>query len=245
MDDLRHLQQINLPLSAHDNNSHDRLNPSESETMMGWLREDVASGKLSPEAGAKAFEQLGVPVQLPAERDAGDPKVWKDVFGRLGMPEADNRSAEQQQLDKHFPAAKKEDYIIQYDTPGAPPMDPMQQHNLKQFDQTARAWLSHAGFPREIGNGLVNQIARVVEKTTGMNESQLEAYGQAEFTKLEQAYGKDLDAKLQTAARMIDELDKKTPGLKNLLKTKGIGDNAMVVNMLIDQARRWEIRNRR
>jgi hypothetical protein len=52
----------------------------------------------------------------------------------------------------------------------------------------------------------------VIETTHGMNESQLEAYGQAEFAKLERAYGPELDAKLQLAAKMIHELDTKQPG---------------------------------
>ena len=123
------------------------------------------------------------------------------------------------------------------------PMDAMQKQQLKTFDTSARTWLIHAGFAREHGNALVNAIGRVIEATNGMNESQLEAYGQAEFAKLERAYGSDLDAKLQLAAKMIHELDAKQPGLKQFLKTRGIGDSALVASQLIQQAERWAIRN--
>jgi hypothetical protein len=41
------------------------------------------------------------------------------------------------------------------------------------------------------------------------------------------------------SARMVEALDAKTPGLKILLKSKGIGDNAMVASLLIQQAERY------
>ena len=45
-----------------------------------------------------------------------------------------------------------------------------------------------------------------------------------------------LQEKLQAAAVMIHELDKKQPGLKNLLRSKGIGDNALVARRLLGKA---------
>jgi predicted phage tail protein len=78
-----------------------------------------------------------------------------------------------------------------------------------------------------------------------MNDAQLKAYGHAEFAKLESAYGKDLDARLQSAAKLIDTLEATRPGLKQVLKTHGIGDNALVVSALIQQAERFEIRHKR
>ena len=75
-----------------------------------------------------------------------------------------------------------------------------------------------------------------------MTPEQLESYGEAEFANLEKCCGRELDAKLQQAAVMIDELDQKTPGLKQLLKSKGIGDNALVVAQIIGQAERWRAR---
>jgi hypothetical protein len=38
---------------------------------------------------------------------------------------------------------------------------------------------------------------------------------------------------------MVEALDAKTPGLKILLKSKGIGDNAMVASLLIQQAEQY------
>jgi hypothetical protein len=97
----------------------------------------------------------------------------------------------------------------------------VQKQNLKQLDTTARTWSSSAGFTHEHGNTLTTAVTRVVESTKGINESQLQAYGESEFVKLERAYGSELDSKLQLAGRMIAELDAKQPILKQLLKTLG------------------------
>ena len=43
---------------------------------------------------------------------------------------------------------------------------------------------------------------------------------------------------------MGEALDQKQPGLKNLLRSKGIGDNAMVANLLIQQSVRWHARRK-
>ena len=48
-----------------------------------------------------------------------------------------------------------------------------------------------------------------------------------------------LDEKLRAAAAMIDALDKTQPGLKQLLQSKGIGDNALVVAQIIGQSECW------
>ena len=122
-------------------------------------------------------------------------------------------------------------------------MDAVQQQNLKQFDTTARTWLSTAGFSREHRNALTTAIGRVVRSEQGFNGLAAASLRRSRFAKLEQAYGKDLDAKLQLAAKMIDTLEQ--PGIKALLKPNGIGDSSLVVSALIQQAARWELRNRR
>ena len=147
--------------------------------------------------------------------------------------EPDLRSPEVKQLDAHFPAAKPEEYLIRYDEPGQDlPMTP----GIKQFDTTARTWMSGAGLPREVGNSLVTQISRVAQQTQRMSPDELITYGENEYVKLQQAHGATLEEKLQSAAEMIHALDLKQPGLKNLLRSNGIGDNALVASMLIGHA---------
>jgi len=201
---------------------HTKASVSESEAaqMMGWLKQDLAQGRISPEQAAKAFDQLQA-----TEEQRGP----------------DTRTDEQKALDKQFPLAKESDYVIRYGEPG---QEPTMTSELKQFDTSARAWMSGAGLPRELGNTLVNTIAKVAQTTKAMTLDQLESYGYTKFAKLEKAYGATLEEKLQSAAMMIHALDQKTPGLKNLLKSRGIGDPALVVAQIFGQSERWHARRK-
>jgi hypothetical protein len=112
--------------------------------------------------------------------------------------EPDVRSPELKQLDAHFPAAKPEDFIIRYGGPGE---DVVLTPPLKQFDATARAWMSGAGLPRELGDTLVNPISKVAQHTAAMTQDQLESYGFSEFAKLENAFRATLHEKLVAGGR--------------------------------------------
>lgn len=57
--------------------------------------------------------------------------------------------------------------------------------------------------------------------------------------KLQAAYKDTLEDKLRQASRMVEDLEKKQPDLKNLLKSNGIGDNALVASLLIGQSERY------
>jgi hypothetical protein len=97
---------------------------AEAATMAGWIKEDLASGKMTQAQADKAFDDLGTP---PEQR----------------VTPADVRSDEVRLLDQHFPAARPEDYQIRYADPGQSP-PPMTE--MIQFDQSARTWLSGASF---------------------------------------------------------------------------------------------------
>jgi hypothetical protein len=140
------------------------------------------------------------------------------------------------QLDHHFPAARPEAYLIRWNAPSDDsPLSP----DMQQLDTNARGWLSGAEFSREVGNSLITNIEKVAQHTKAMTSEQLIGYGEAEYVKLQRVYGDTLEEKLNAAGRMIEHLDKKTTGLKNLLQSKGIGDNALVASLLIQQAERY------
>ncbi|HYM89549.1 MAG TPA: hypothetical protein VES92_10600 [Nitrospiraceae bacterium] len=84
----------------------------------------------------------------------------------------------------------------------------------------------------------------MARQTKAMTPDQLESYGLIEYEKLQQVYGDKLEEKLIAAGHMVVALDQKTPGLKNLLRSKGLGDNAMIASMLIGQAERYWARRR-
>lgn len=191
------------------------LSPSQAETMAGWIKADLAAGKLSPEQAAKSFDELNTPSEN----------------------RTDNRTeaAKEQDAAGFAPAAKPEDYIIHHGQEMTP--------ELKQFDTAARTWLHGAAFSKDLGNSLVTTIGRVAQQTAKMNPDQLTTYGQTEYAKLQKTYGESLGEKLQAANRMIHAMEERQPGLKQLLQSKGIGDNAIVASMLIGQAelywKRW------
>lgn len=207
------------PAPLVEPHSHAAISPSQAAQMIEWEKENLAKGTITPEEAAKRFDALGATAEQRAP---------------------DTRSPDVKQLDEHFPPAKESDFIIPYFTPGqAPPVMPKE---LQQFDTSARAWLSGAEFPRDLGNSLITTIAKVAQQTKAMTPEQLESYVLLENEKLDRAYGPALEEKLRAAAVMIHALDQKQPGLKNLLKSKGIGDNALVVAQIIGQSERWHAR---
>lgn len=208
------------PLVEHHSDSG--LSP-EAVKMAGWIREDLAKGKMTQADADKAFDDLGVPADQ-----------------RVTTP--DTRTDEQKLIDQHFPVAQPEEFRIAYANPGqvAPPMT----KELQQFDTTARTWLAGAEFPASLGNSLISAITKTAQATKHLSADQLESYGLVEYAKLERVYGAELEDKLNAAGRLVAQLEKKTPGLKNLLRSKGLGDNAMVAQLLIQQAERYWLRRK-
>ncbi len=115
---------------------------------------------------------------------------------------------------------------------------------LSDFDQSALSWLVGAKFPANIGNSLITTIAKVAQQTKHLSADHLEGYGLLQYERLEQVYGAELEDNLNAAGRMVEQLEKKTPGLKNLLRSKGLGDNAEIASLLIQQAERYWIRRK-
>ena len=198
------------------------LTPAQAAKMSEWTREDLAAGKITQTQADAIFNDLSTPA---------------------GQRAPDTRSAEERQFDAAFPVAQEKDFTIRYYTPGQEP--PVVPPEVKAFDANARGWLGGAGFPRDLGNSLVNAITKTLTHTRAMTADQLEQYGHKEFEKLQKAHGKKLDERLRDTARMLDDLERKTPGLKQLLKSRGIGDNAMVANMLIAHAQIYHARRGR
>ena len=194
---------------------HSVLNAREQVIAVADLKALVKSGTISPEVAAQSFDELGVPPEQRAP---------------------DTRSEAVKLLDTHFPPAKPEEFILHYGQPMTP--------ELKEFDTSARTWLSGAQLDRTLGNTVVNTIARVAKQTERMTPDELEVYGQSEMAKLQTLYGDQVGEKLRAAGRMVEVLDRQHPGLKNLLKSNGIGDNALVAKLLVEQAERWQARRR-
>jgi hypothetical protein len=158
--------------------------------MAGWIKADLAAGKMTQTQADKAFAQLNTPLEQRGP---------------------DTHSDEQKLLDAQFPAAKPEDYIIHYGIPG---QEPEMTKELKAFGTSARTWMSSAGLPRELGNSLVTTIAKVAQQTQRMTADQLETYGYAGVRvgkndreeKLELIFRPQVDAAIAEAVRDIKNI---------------------------------------
>lgn len=196
------------------------ISTSEAASVAQWIKADLAAGKVTPEEAAKAFDEVGLPM------DQRGP---------------DQRSEKQIETDRQFPPAKPHDYLIQYDHLNSDqPIPP----EVQALDAAARTWLSEAGFPREIGNSLVKTIDRVGKETAGMSTAQSELYRMSELKKLQHVHGEHLAERLQAADDMLDAVDQQHPGVIDFLDTHGIGRNALVWNALIQQAAIYHARRK-
>ena len=197
------------------------VSPRYSEQWIQIEKENLAQRTIAQEEATRRFDALGA---TPEQRGP------------------DTRSADVKLLDHHFPVAKPEEFVIRYGAPGqiAPPMTPELQH----FETSARAWLNQAEFPATLGNGLISTIAKVAQQTQHLSADQLESYGLLQYEILERVYGAELEDKLNAAGRMVEVLEKTQPGLKNLLRSKGLGDNAEIASLLMQQAERYWLRRK-
>ena len=186
------------------------VSDSEAATIQGWIKDDLAKGKMTQAQADAVFNELNVP---------------------LDQRGPDTRTDEQKTLDKHFTAAKPEDYIIRYGGPGEDvPMTP----ELKQGDAMLRGWLAAMGFSREQGNAASNIVLKLAQQK--MTPAQVESYTVTENAKLQALYGDTWDERFEPARRMIHAVEATNPGLENFLRANGVGDRAVLVNMLINHA---------
>lgn len=196
------------------------LTGPQAETVARWLKEDVAKGKLSPEAASKAFDQLQTPAADRVDSRTEGEKEW-DAAG--------------------FVPAKPEDYSIRLHAPGE---EPTPQH--VQAGMQIRGYMSEGGLPKPHGDALFKAADETVRLTAGMNEDELAEFGRREYAKLQHLYGDQLEAKLKRAGDMIREIEARKPGLQALLGQRGIGDAARTVSLILDQSERyWARRGQR
>lgn len=195
------------------------ISDAEAAQIARDIREDVAKGKITQTVADARFAELNTPVEQRAP---------------------DTRTAEQKQLDAQFPTAKASDYVLRYYTPGQEP--PVMPKEVKEFDANARGWMVDMGLPRDFGNSLVQIITKSIEHQSTLSPVQRESYKEQENEKLRTLFGGQdkLDAALQPAAVMIDEVEQKRPGLKAFVLAHG--DHAVFIAQLVQAARIYHAR---
>src|SRR5262249_54205456 len=100
--------------------------------------------------------------------------------------------------------------------------------------------MSTAGIPAEIGASLMNEGQRVAERVgyAKMTVEQQSAFAETEKAKLVKLWGDGASAKFALARQLLNELDAKHPGIRDLADRSGITSSAMGVSLLVQQAER-------
>jgi hypothetical protein len=140
-------------------------------------------------------------------------------------------------IDSLFTPAKPHEYQM----PGHGDYDPKQ----RAADMQIRTWLSTAKFPRDIGSSLAAEASRVLQQHAGMNETEKELFKRTEAVKLENLLGSKFGERVALARQLLTELDA-TPqgkGILDWVDQSGLGNSAMVINLVAAQAERLAARS--
>lgn len=144
-------------------------------------------------------------------------------------------------IDKAFPPGKFEEFQL----PSFTEEDGQYTPELQAFDKAARTWLSEGRFTKEIGKYLGEEIDRIATAHHARSDIEKKEWMRHEEQTLRSLYGRDYDRKLELAERLVNELEAKRPGLKELLKVTGASHSAMIVAQLMEQAQRLYDRQQR
>ena len=115
--------------------------------------------------------------------------------------------------------------------------DPLTKEQ-QQFDTLACGSRVDAEFPVSTTKLLSPRFQKVAQQTKAMSPDQPIPRAPS-ASDLNASYRAELEDKLNAARRMVAELDKKTPGLKKLPRSRGLGDNVEIASLSIHQAERY------
>ena len=202
---------------AQPNGGAPELTPHQV-TVMGWLKDDHAKGRMSDAELNTALQQL---------TGKGAEQLTPDT-----------RTPEQQEYDRHFPPAKPAHYEL--------PLHDDHEHMTPEktaFDNTVRGWLATGLFPREHGSAIAKEAHRVAAKLEHYTEGQRELFRRTEMATLSKIWGADTAKNLSMARAFIREVAEKSPQLVEMLNRTGIGNSAAIVIQCFHQAERLNARN--
>jgi hypothetical protein len=136
-----------------------------------------------------------------------------------------------------FEPARPEHYVFPKPAGEMTPKD-------RQADMQLRNWLAGAKFPRDIGSTLAAEASRVLKQHAGMDETARELYKRNEAVQLERMWGSKFGERVALARQLLTELDA-TPqgkGILDFIDRSGLGNSAMVINLVFAQAERLAAR---
>ncbi len=160
-------------------------------------------GWKSPDDVMKSYRNLetatGVPperlIKLPSAKDAGDPKVWNDIYTKLGRPET---------ADK---------YVI-----------PLPEGDKGEFATAVKPWMHEAGLSQSQATKLATKWNEHLAATQKQQLAELETSNATEVTALKQAWGTNYEERaglVDRAAETFGMKQEQLDALKTVLGPKG------------------------
>jgi hypothetical protein len=187
----------------------------EQTTMLGWIDEDEASGKMTKEQAQQAR---------------------KETVGQDFQPAKDSRSPEEKIFDSTWPSARPEDFSFpRYENENL-------TAEQKAADLGARKMLSAAGFTREMGSHLATVADRFMIESHEWTPDQRTLYQRSSMLQLENVYQGALQANLALARSFVEQWEQRCPGVRAFLEKTGLGDHPQVIGQIVNHARRLSTR---
>jgi hypothetical protein len=205
------------------------LPAGQAETLRGMADDLIAKGVPADRVWEALKADGGTPPEDATKAPAPDPRL----------------SEEAAEIDAAFPAAREIEFQIpELAMPGQPAGAP----ELATADKAFRGWLAEGRFTRESGNFVAAEVHKHAERFLALPEHQRTTERTlgaiAARTRLERLYGDQAPEKIRMAHQLVDEIEKRKPGLKAFLEASGAGNSPELISTLATQAerlaRRWK-----
>jgi hypothetical protein len=161
-----------------------------------------------------------------------------DELSKAAYPDAPAGTAAQ--IDEAFPPAAAE----AFDLSGIFTADHGNAINLEalEAEKTMRGWLAEARFSKAIGSAVAQEAARFAPTWQSMDDAGREAHSTEVRAQLHRMWGDQTPARIALAQRLVAEIEKKRPGIRDMLEASGAGSNLRVLVNLGLQAERLAAR---
>lgn len=165
-------------------------------------------------------------------RDAADALLFTDG-AQIEQPKPEGElSPEAADIDALFPPAKPSEYQM-------PNMGETFGPAQQKLDADSRAWLAEARFPAGIGSALLAEVDKTATAWNKMDATARTLHVQKETSVLQKLWGNDgYAAKVNAARQLIKELERKRPGIVEILERSGAGNSAQVIAQVALHAER-------
>ncbi len=137
-------------------------------------------------------------------------------------------------LFQNFPPAKAHEYEIPR---MSGPNDRLTSNEFKQVKEYQKI-LETAQFDSSLGSVFAAEVKKVSDTYQKMNPSERELWTRSEHVKMTNTFGPETSKKIELAQRLVEDVERKTPGLKAILDSSGASGSAMVMNLLASHAER-------